>query len=420
MNPTLPTVMFGLSLLAFALIPCPVFAFDWSYEADLDFSGEYNTNILLSPLPHQDVWGTLLGANLDVSAKSEPWTAGGSIRILDARYFGQQGLDTTNLFAHLNGQYDISERARLKFEGKYVLDSSLSGLSEGQGLVARRLRRSLVEIIPSWAYSLSERWILELSYKFNDLSYDQADLGASSRVVDSNAHTGIMDLSYNLSETTSLNTNLQFISYTADPPKVREMSAVSIRHKFVNAVLGVDHDIDPTLQIGLSAGGQFIQSDRNTIVVSDQALSLGVLTGRNEDLRTEYVVDAYIKKEFEIGYLRAEFARGIAPSIFGDLQKKNRISLMGRYSFLEELSAGLRFDYFEFRNRNSADIEISGNRINRDVYRIDADLLWNWTEALSLQAAYRYIHQTRERIPGVQFGHRIFLTLRYHWDKTSI
>src|ERR1700752_3033953 len=71
-------------------------AAEWSMEPSVDLRGEYNDNIELTSGPHPTVWGIMLSPDIKFSGTTETLNVTGGLRVNFNRYFGEEGLDTTD------------------------------------------------------------------------------------------------------------------------------------------------------------------------------------------------------------------------------------------------------------------------------------------------------------------------------------
>src|SRR5437667_1183076 len=141
-------------------------AAEWSMEPSVALRTEYNDNIQLTGASHPSVWGAILSPDVKFSGETETLKVTGGLRVNFNRYFGEQGLDTTDHIASLRSSYK-SERDILGLNIESVRDSTLVSELAETGLVVARRQRNRLTANPTWSKYLTERTAITASYGYS-------------------------------------------------------------------------------------------------------------------------------------------------------------------------------------------------------------------------------------------------------------
>src|SRR5258707_11153005 len=94
-----------LCVMLQSLTPSLSQAAEWSMEPSVDLRGEYDDNVNFTSRPHPSVWAIKFSPDVKFSGATEALDVTGRIRVNVNRYFGENGLDTTEYITSLHSSY---------------------------------------------------------------------------------------------------------------------------------------------------------------------------------------------------------------------------------------------------------------------------------------------------------------------------
>src|SRR5258706_1349034 len=185
-----------LCVMLQSLTPSLSQAAEWSMEPSVDLRGEYDDNVNFASHPHPSVWAIKFSPDVKFSGATEALDVSGRIRVNVNRYFGENGLDTTDYITSLHSSYK-TERHLLGLNIEAVRDSTLMSELSETGVVNERRQRTRVTANPTWSRSLTEATSLKATYRYDDVRY--ADTAGTS-LIDYHEQSATVGLQSNLSE----------------------------------------------------------------------------------------------------------------------------------------------------------------------------------------------------------------------------
>jgi opacity protein-like surface antigen len=401
-------------------------AVEYTFQADAIVGQEYNTNLFLTPGPHTDVWGTRLGLNTQFSAAEEIWKLDGKVR-LDNYFYNQKGLDTLNQFVSLTGSYFTNERSQFAFRGEYIRDSTRTSFIETDDLVFNQVRRNSQLLNPSWIYDLSETTSLKLNYQYQNTEYKNTE---NTFFPHYQTHSGSIGVIHDYSERLQLNSSLSYVTYlspgstTVIPgmldvlnlgiPGTYENQSDDIKIEYITAMAGFSYAVDETFKINLAGGGQYNITQYNIQTIFRDILGNPISVSAqhiNNDSLT-YVINAGATKSFELDDLNLNFTHTAYPDIYGNFIEADTVTFSNKHKFTPKLNGLIQLYYADRTTVDQRNIAF-----NHQLFRVQSDLIWNWTENWSITASYQYSRQEIDIISNIPESHAAFLTIRYQWDK---
>ena len=150
-------------------------ALDITLGADANLVEEYNTNLFLTPAPHNDEWGQGVDGGFDLAVADDRWGTSANARFMNRWYLPDSNLDYFNQFFSWKTYY-FTERSRLGLDTQYDMDTALTSLTDptaNLGYVFQRVPQTVRVLSPNWLYNLTERTQMNLGYTYRDTTYDQ-------------------------------------------------------------------------------------------------------------------------------------------------------------------------------------------------------------------------------------------------------
>jgi len=393
---------------------------EYTFQADAGAGQDYNSNLFLTPQPHEEIWGSNIGLNANFSAAEEIWNVTGNTRFQNY-YYSDSNLDTENIFLTLIGNYSQNERTRWGLRGNYTRDSTRTSFTEVNDLVFQQVGRDGKSLNPSWTYALDEKTSLNLDYQFQTTEYDKTE---NSSFPDSQVHTGTAGLQHRYDDRLQLNGTFSFTRYTLPgsatstpfgPFLTLENVSEETRIDYANLLAGFSYAVDETFDVGLSGGGQYSMTEAgsrsllrdtsgNELVLDEQHLTSETPT---------WLLNANATKRFERSQIGFDFSKSSSPNIYGDLIDDTRYSLVVKHGFTPLLNGSARLVYSE-RGTGQVDSDALLHS-----YSAPTGLDWSLTESWTVSASYRYTQQAIDTADERPENHAVFLNVRYLWDKVQ-
>ncbi len=291
-------------------------AVEWSLAPSIAAKGVYNSNLLLTPLPHHDTYGYWVTPATELAGKTERLDVSSRLAADIVGYFGGEDRQFTNVFAPLSVRYK-TDKDLFGFNGGFTRDNTLLSELQSTGVVLQFAQRNQWTFNPTWTRTVTEKLSLQSSVQLSDTTYETARL-ADHRVVG-----GSGGLQYQLTERDQIQLLGSYTDFrTTDSP-------FPFRASFPGINMSLTHAFDESLTGTVYGGPRFLSSTTQTSVGSIDA---------NE---TVWLAGASMTKQFERARVQVTFARDLSPSGFGLLIQTNRGEVSGTYDVSETLALGL-------------------------------------------------------------------------------
>ena len=135
-------------------------AAEWSLSPSVGVKGVYNSNLLLTPLPHDETYGYWVTPATNLSGKTERLDVSGRIAADVVGYFGGEDRQFTNAFAPLSVGYK-TEKDLIGFTGGFIRDNTLLSELQATGVVLEFAQRNQWTANPTWTRSVTEKLSLQ-------------------------------------------------------------------------------------------------------------------------------------------------------------------------------------------------------------------------------------------------------------------
>ncbi|MDH4088382.1 MAG: hypothetical protein OEV04_15260, partial [Nitrospira sp.] len=249
-------------------------AAEWSLAPSIGAKGVYNSNLLLTPLPHDETYGYWVTPAAELSGKTERLDVSSRIAADVVGYLGGEDRQFTNVFAPLSVRYK-TEKDLIGFTGGFTRDNTLLSELQETGVVLQFAQRNQWTLNPTWTRKLTEKLAFQSSAQFSDTTYETA------RLVDYRLMGGSGGLQYQLSE----RNQIQLLGSYTDFRTTDSLSGFQTSYPGIN--MSLTHAFSESLTGTINGGPRFLSS-------TSQA-PLGAITAHD----TVWLAGAGITKNWE-------------------------------------------------------------------------------------------------------------------------
>jgi hypothetical protein len=365
-------------------------AAEWVLAPSLGVKGTYNSNLLLTPLPHHETYGYWVTPATELAGKTERLEVNSRIAADVVGYFGGEDRQFTNVFAPLSVRYK-TENDLFGFTGGFTRDNTLLSELQETGVVLQFAQRNQWTLNPTWTRRLTEKLALQSSAQFSDATYETA------RLVDYRLMGSSGGLQYQLSERDQI---LLLGSYTdfrtTDSP-------LGFQASFPGVNMSLTHAFSESLTGTINGGPRFLSS-------TSQA-PLGAVTARD----TVWLAGASMTKNWERARLHVSFSRDLAPSGFGLLIQTNRGEIAGSYELSETLTSSLNVVGILTSGKSSE--AIGGVFPDGRYVSLTPKLSWKFLEWWQAEVSYMYRWRDVDTSADSAESHATTFMVTYHPPK---
>lgn len=367
-------------------------AAEWSLSPSVGVKGVYNSNLLLTPLPHDETYGYWVTPSAELAGKTERLEVSSRIAADIVGYFGGEERQFTNAFAPLSVQYK-TEKDLLGFSGGFVRDNTLLSELQETGVVLQFTQRNQWTANPSWNRRLTEKLSVQSSIQFSNTTYD------SSRLVDHRVAGGSGGFLYQLTERDQMQLSGLYVHFrTTD-------SLFGFRADFPGINISYTHAFDESLTGTVYGGPRFLSSTSQT--------QGGDIAARD----TVWLAGARMTKKFERAALQMSFARDLVPSGFGLLIQTDRGELSGSYDISETLACSLNVVGVLTSGKTQA--IIGGAFPDSSYISLTPRLSWRFLEWWQAEMSYMYRWRDVDAAAGTAQSHAMTFMVTYFPPKLS-
>ncbi len=372
-------------------------AAEWSVLPSISMKGYYNSNLLLTPFPHEATYGYWISPGTEFSARSERFEISGRAALDFVDYYGDQQNRFTNVNLPLRVRYR-TERDEFGFTGGFVRDNTLMGELLNTGVVLQFTQRNLWTANPTWTRDLSEKLAFQGGFKFSDASYQD---GIRLGLVDYQMRGASAGFLYHATEKDDIQ-----LTGTYDDFNTRN-APFALQATFPGAVLSVTHSFTETLQGTVYGGPRFVNS------TTDAA------SGSVESASTVWVYGVSLMKQFEQGSVQVNLTRDVFPSGFGLLIQTDRAGFRATYDMSETVSLSL--DTSGYIASGVTSLASGGGTIpDQKLFYAAPMITWKFMEWWKAEFSYGYRLRDVESFPDSATANMMTLMLTYYPPKLAI
>lgn len=353
-------------LVASIMMMSPVEAAEWSLSPSLGVKGVYNSNLLLSPLPHEETYGHWVSPGAEFAGKTERLEVSGRMAADFVSYYGGERNDFTNIHLPITAQYK-TEKDLLGFTGGFIRDNTLMGELLSTGLVVRFTQRNQWTANPTWTRSITEKISFQSNAQLVDTTYEN---GLRLGLVDYQLFGGSSGFLYQATEQDQIQLSGSYVNFhTTNAP-------APFRASFPGVNLSVTHAFTETLAGTAYGGPRFVSSTTQATGLSIKAESTAWLFGAN------------LSKSFERTVLQVNMARDIVPSGFGLLIRTDRAGLTVSHSLSETLTGS--FDGAGYIVSGITTRALGGTIPEQRYFSLTPKIAWKFSEWWKAELSYTY------------------------------
>jgi len=215
----------------------------------------YNSNLLLTPLPHDETYGYWTSPAAEFAGKTERLEVSGRIAADFVSYYGGQQNNFTNIHVPVTIRYK-TEKDLLGFTGGFNRDNTLMSELLTTGVVLSFTQRNQWTANPSWTRRITEKLSFQSAGQLSDTTYEN---GVHLGLVDYQLFGGSGGLLYQMTEQTQIQLSGSYVNFhTINAPS-------PFRASFPGVNFNLTHAFTETLTGTIYGGPRFVSSTTQTI-----------------------------------------------------------------------------------------------------------------------------------------------------------
>ena len=373
-----------------------VWAAEWSLLPSIGVKGVYNSNLLLTPLPHDATYGFWVSPAAEFAGKTERLEVSSRIAADFVSYYGGEETHFFNVFFPLTLRYK-TEKDLLDFSGGFIRDNTLMSELQTTGLVLRFTQRNQWTANPSWTRNITEKLSIQSGLQLSNTTYED---GLSLGLVDYQLFGGSGGLLYQMTERDQIQLTGSYMNFhTTNAP-------APFRASFPGVNLSLTHAFTETLTGTAYGGPRFVSSSTQTVSDNIKAQS------------TVWLFGASLTKKFEERTsIQVNMAREIVPSGFGLLFQTDRAGLTVAHELSETLTASFNGSGYIVSGITE---RASGGTIPESRYFSATPMIaWKFLEWWKLELSYTYGRREVDGSLDAAMSNATMFMLTYYPPKLS-
>jgi hypothetical protein len=398
-------------------------AVEYSLATDLAIGGQYDDNIELSNDGGETVHGTRTAAGALLKAREQNWHVSLDTTLHFSR-FNEGGYDSDDQFVVFDSRWQ-GERQQAGLNAKLTRDTTRTSEALDSGRFSNA-RREMLELSPSYRFTLTEKNLLDLRISGQQVEYDD------DRYVNYDYWSAIGQWTYIFNEQWQFFATLSGTNYTSD-----DREAFAIRNIFIfqfpvpaefytetesfGHQLGVSYQFNEKLNFqGLwgntdTETSYHLSSESENLCNNDPFVdpNQGVCALEDFDAKSD-LIDVSATWQEEQQDFRLGYSVQTQPSSDGYLLEYERYSLAWYYKLSQKNNFSVEGVYTENEALGGESLQIQRSSSDRNYYSLVIKYNHRLTEHWSISATGRYRFQERDNLPGSaeSTGARIELTYR--------
>lgn len=350
--------------LLVTLISGPAMAERWRLEPSANLQLGYDDNPQFSALASEGSFVTSLNGSLKAARSNEMSHVGLMLGVASNVYSNATSLNNTGGYAGLDLGYR-TDRQHLELGFQYLSQSTLYAQQPPSRLNQVNQRQETIAVGSGWGYLLNERTALDVTAKFQDVSFEDAPV-----VSGSDYRFGSVDLgvSHSLTERLAINASTGFDRY--------ESQGITNNYNNLRFLIGASYQISEISDISAQVGG------RSTSQTFEDDVSGGTQTERSfgPTFSVRYA------RRFEAGGgFTVDAYRDLAPTGYGEVVDTTGLSVDLKIRVRPQWKIGVAASAFRSRSP-------SGNapRGDETALSIGPSLSYRIAESWGLSFGYLY------------------------------
>lgn len=371
-------------------------AAEWSILPSIGTKAYYNSNLILTPFPHDATYGYWVSPAAEFAGKTERFEASGRVAADFVSYYGGEETQFTNIFLPLTLRYR-TETDVFGFTGGYTRDNTLMGELLTTGVVLRFTQRDLWSANPTWTRMLTEKLSLRTAFQFADAAYED---GLRLGLVDYQLLGASAGLGYQVDEQNMVQVTGSYTNYhtTSSPSPFRAY--------FPGVTAEFTHSFTETLTANVYGGSRYVNSTTTTA------------TDAVKNRKTIWVFGAGLTQKFEHASVQVKASRDVVPSGFGLLIQTDRIGVLASYDLTETVTASL--DAAGYLVSGVTDTASGGTFPGQRYAHASPRLSWKFFDWWKLEASYTYGWRDVDTFANTATSNAAMLTLTYFPPKLAM
>lgn len=369
---------------------------EWSVLPSIGTKAYYNSNLILTPFPHDATYGYWVSPAAEFAGKTERFEGSGRIAADFVSYYGGEETQFTNIFLPLTLRYK-TEKDVFGFTGGYTRDNTLMGELLATGVVLQFTQRDLWSANPAWTKMLTEKLSLQTAFQFAAATYED---GLRLGLVDYQLLGGSAGLGYQVDEQNLVQITGSYTNYyTTNSPS-------PFRAYFPGLTAELTHSFTETLTANVYGGSRYVNS--TTTTANDSVKSR----------QTIWVFGASVTKKFEQASVKVKVSRDVVPSGFGLLIQTDRLGVLASYDVTETVTASL--DAAGYLVSGVTETASGGDFPGQRYAHVSPRLSWKFFDWWKLEASYTYGWRDVDTFANTATSNAAMLTLTYFPPKLAM
>ncbi len=322
-----------------------------------------------------------------------------------------------------------TERSNFSISGGYSVVSNLESELELAGITDNQVDRNTASVSPRWLYMLSEQFAIDLSYSYQDVSFDEPgyeglDLFKAVNYIDYQLGQLSLSLIDNITEKDKLSLTLTNMDYTG------ESNGLQIDGGFFSYYTANERELDYSYQVlQLGYEHKFERNQRLNI-------NVGVSKQEVENRTRQHLFDSSLTTEVavDVWQLEETSQRGKVFNVSYDYQHEtgNTSVSLGRDRIAESTGGLVEQDKFKLSYNNritelfswAISVDASKRKADADTsvvfvadktnYSFSPSLSWKLDQYWRLSANYRYSELQYEDSVDDRKSNSVMFNLSWH------
>ncbi len=381
--------------LIILLFPLNCFGTDVIFDVKIKPTFDYNSNLFLSYLPHNEVYGSGVDTVVNSTFKKENIETNFSANLNQRTYIDDEKLNYFNQFFNMKSNF-LFNKNKLGLNAQYNFDTSSAVMDDPNdeiGFVFMRIPKKSRMIQPNYSYDIFNNAKLNLAYKYRDIEYDSILKLTPSPFPDTIGHTTTADINYKLFNDFQIIVSYFHKNFLLIHPKEiikpihGELQEISRWKKEIATelfTLGVKYKFDHLLNFEISAGLQNNSELSQSYNISESEIIINNKPSIKGNTFSEIYSIQINKKMLNMNDdFTVNHSRSILPNPSGILIQYDKTSAIMTHTFSPTWYSKINLSY---ANRSYPLV----NKKDTIVGTIQTNLGWKFLPDFELVANYQY------------------------------
>ncbi len=333
-----------------------------------------------------------LGGGVNLRAQNETFVSEIVPRVNLRRFAIGDNLDADEYSVGFNNDW-TRERYTTGLDFSYVRDSTLSTEATDTGLRDDVTDRDSISVQPNASYLITDRFSLQSSFLFNDVSYIDA---GSTGYFDYRYLQGSIGANFMWQDDVTLFANIFVNDFD-----VKDLDSQTRNY---GGQAGATLRWDPTLEASGTLGwiiSNIAYVDQRLVFIPFPLPHLVVVSDPVEGTTNGPIASVSIKKIFDSVETKLDYSRQVTPSGRGSLGTADRVAvaLEKKLSALLSLQLGGFHEMRSSEDRNAGiNAPVSGRVLNRDYTEVRGGIRYRLSNEWMMSANYRHTRNQNDSL----------------------